>query len=52
MDVTWALPGMVVIGLVFWGFVVVAVVAVAWWLIRRAQTRRRHAAPNGRDHAG
>jgi hypothetical protein len=41
MDMMWGMPGPIVVGLVFWGFVVAALVAVAWWLVRRSRARRR-----------
>jgi hypothetical protein len=41
MDMIWGMPGMVVLGLVFWGFVIAAVVAIAWWLLGRSRARRR-----------
>jgi putative membrane protein len=44
MDMMWGMPGMIVVGLVFWGFVVAGVVAVAWWLLRRSRASRRDAA--------
>ena len=44
MDMTWAMPGMIVVGFVFWGFVIAAVVAVAWWLVWRSRASGRDAA--------
>jgi putative membrane protein len=40
----WGMPGMIVLGLVFWGFLVAGVVAVAWWLLRRSRTSGRDTA--------
>jgi putative membrane protein len=41
MDMMWDMPGMVVVGLVFWGFVVAGLVAIAWWLARRSRASAR-----------
>jgi putative membrane protein len=44
MDMMWGMPVMIVVGLVFWGFVVAGVVAVAWWLVRRSRASERDTA--------
>jgi putative membrane protein len=44
MDMMWGMPGMIVVGLVFWGFVVAGLVAVAWWLARRSSASGRDTA--------
>jgi putative membrane protein len=37
MEMMWGMPVMIVVGLVFWGFVVAGLIAVTWWLARRAR---------------
>jgi putative membrane protein len=44
MEMMWGMPVMIVFGLVFWGFMVAVIVAVAWWLLRRVRARRPDAA--------
>jgi putative membrane protein len=44
MDMMWGMPGIVVVGLVFWGFLVAGAVAIAWWLLRRSRARGRDTA--------
>jgi putative membrane protein len=44
MDMMWGMPGMIVLGLVFWGFVVAGLVAVGWWWARRSRASGRDTA--------
>ena len=44
MDMMWGMPGMIVVGLVFWGFLAAGLVAAAWWFTRRWRASGRDSA--------